>query len=120
MMTNTSLDNVSLGSGTRTTGGGYKQINFNSQSGKKSMMSGAGGVLNNTGSQTRINIMQSPRSPAMLKCITKNGRQDDTSVQLGVAESSAEEQYMLMEGENTSSMQVSHMSQYPKDEKISV
>ncbi len=81
--TNLSIDG-SLGSGR-----GFKpNTNFTL---KKSLGS------NKTGSQTRLNALQSPRSPNMLK------KQDDTSVQIGVAESSAEEQYILMDGENTSS-----------------
>lgn len=106
--TNLSIDHG--GSSSLGSGRGFKPNNFNSNQSagiKKSLGS------NKTGSQTRLNVMQSPRSPDMMKRISK--QQDDTSVQMGVAESSAEEQYILMDGENTSSAQ---MSTFP--EKINV
>lgn len=47
------------------------------------------------GSQTKLNAMQSPRSPAMDK---KHNHADDTEVQIGNAESSQEG--YLLEGES--------------------
>lgn len=70
MMTNLSIDN---GSSSLGSGRGFKPNNFNGMQSagiKKSL-----GSNNNTGSQTRINVMQSPRSPDMMKRISRNGKQ---------------------------------------------